>query len=302
MANSKKLISFITQNIEKYDINILDLSWPKRLNLSYCDLHLEAKFNGKVYEGRGTADDFDTALQIAFVESLERSVRETKNLETTNGLAGHSSLEEAIQSSKNELIERHIFLNYFKSALKFPQAKSYKTNNKINSIINYLKSNNVEVVVSIIEVNNEKHFCLVSLFGFNVAKKFGMIIGSALTNSEEKSVEKALTESIRFYVYIADNPEYGYYDENDFSSLTKPNFEDHGRLALNLDYAQWFKNTYFDERERSFIQINQDINIEVYNDIFTEDIPIKFVRACSPTMYDLYVGKQANDLKPHPFR
>ncbi len=283
-------------------MNILDLKWPERLNLNYCDLHLQAKFNNKTYEGHGTSDDFDTAMQIAFVECLERFVRELKDLETTNGLAGHISLEKAIRSSKNELIERHIFLKHFKSQSKFPRTNKYKTNERINSITSYLKSKNMEIVISIIDVNSAESFCLVTLLGFSSERKFGMILGSAFSDSEEYSIEKALIEALRFYIYVVDNPDYSDYDENEFLSLDKPNFEDHGRLALNLEYARWFKNTFIGEDERSNIDINEEINIDVYDSVINDDVPVKFVRASSSSLHNLYVGKQSDDLKPHPFR
>ncbi|MEK7358619.1 MAG: hypothetical protein AAB250_19390, partial [Bdellovibrionota bacterium] len=84
-----------------------------------------------------------------------------------------------------------------------------------------------------------------------------------------------------------------------------PSFEDHGRLALDSEYAKWFRDNLIqiDPNAQSYSETVSDIEYEIVNQSsLSGKAPLYFVRATSKNVHQLSCGISNLSKKPHPFR
>lgn len=305
MDDSKKLIEFIENSTDRLDLRVSEFTWMKGLGIPLADVavSISTKPWGKLV-GRGTSGSFHMALVKAFVEASERELIRERRWLSTNGVAGHTNLSEAMARAERELLERHIFLDYFLSGRRFRCRQIESSTDTGWKLLEYCNKQRVNHWCSTIEVPTKGTFALVILYGLNRPRPFGLIVGCALEESRDAAIEKALIEASRFLAFFEDTRSYSSISETQFRDIGSPTFEDHGRLGLDLEYGNWFLENYIENDGDAHSEFSpiRDVNFEIVDQRQSgTKAPIAFARATSQFAHVLSCGS-SDTTKPHPFR
>ena len=197
MANNKR-IELILKNASALDLKVKKLSWGELYYDRLVDFRISINLFGEIVTGTGIDCNEDMAFLKAFSEAVERSYCKKLNLRS-HGVSAHWSKEEAINCSKNELIERDIFLCHFLTGTAARRIQNDEVI-RLNSILSE-KSGRLKVYE--LTMLNGRHVILA------VGEKghIGSVIGVAANKKYELAVEKSILECLSRLDFELNNTE-----------------------------------------------------------------------------------------------
>jgi hypothetical protein len=248
MANENKAIAWLLSQSDRFDIKIEELSWIKRLFPGWTDICCSLTFGARSIVAWGAADSSDLALCKAFSEAAERGVFLTTASQTTNGFASHLDRDFSRANAAFELIERDLFLCHFltqtpfdlisktelEMAFWFRRAQMYAEELKLRLRYYYLGATGVLAVVD----------------GLESQLSCGFIVGTSFRSHFLEAALSATIEVMRRANFISKSRSNGESIDlslQEFLNLSQPKFSDHGRLGLNLEYAQKIRYLFPDQ-------------------------------------------------------
>jgi hypothetical protein len=296
MANSEDLILWLSANLDHLNFVSTKLKWIDDFKILQTDISSEFIFDNQLYIGRGTDLKSDTAILKSFSECIERFGVCYFNLQTTNGVACHPDLNIATQNAYEELIERHLFLNHFHSGIPF-----YKTKPTLILLKQFAKSfeilikENIELNFFLLLESSELYSVMVVASGFErTYLPWGYTFGMGTSKEVNIAFEKALIENLRklsFYIKLKSPIETLSLEK--FKSIPNPNFDSHGKLALDLDYAESIKFLFSETGFKSTSLNLGGVENAEYNlqqiELF-KDLPLALAKTTSVEAQSLYVG------------
>jgi hypothetical protein len=299
MANTYELMSWLSNNLDTINFKSTNLNWVKNFNLPYNDIHSEFKFGDKNYIGRGSDSSLDLAILKSFSECVERFGLTIFDIQTSNGVACHPELVNAKKNAFDELIERHLFLCHFHSSIPFKKIK-------IDTFLN-LEALNTKLISKKIDLNfftllesQDVYSVLCVANGLKRENPWGLTFGMGTDCTMKLAIEKALIENMRkVSYYLSSNDLIEKISLSDFNRLADYTFRDHGKLALDVNYAEsisyLFEENGFKKNrlqlksvDYTFYDLNQ---IKVF-----KEIPLSLVRCTSKEVQPLYVGPSETHL------
>jgi hypothetical protein len=288
VENSEKIIQWTLYNSSYLKLRVEYYSEVKVYSSSLFDIGLYITINQKEYFGRGTDSNEEIAYCKAFSEAVERSSLAIFNIKNTNGLAAHPILEEAQKNARNEVLERDAFFCAFLLKRGF---KPYRSN-LIKRCIYFIDQ---KIEINFYEMCRYKNevgiLCVAS--GKDYIVPFGSISGSAFGASESLVAEKALLEVVRVLTNICFTKEVKSLTITDFEKIEDVGFRDHGKLALDIEYAKKMHEIlnypYLDIRnawESHFSYESFDMK-----KFPLPDIPLFVVQATNNQLQNVFVGQ-----------
>lgn len=292
MDHSTELKLWFVQNIGRFDIQIERLTWLEQLMPGMVDVSVSLTLRGDKLFGLGFGEDEDLALTKALSEIFERVVLWDKRFKTSNGMAAHVSHELAFQSAVNEVRERDLFLCHFLSHTPFVKKRDdLVVEFGLQNLKDWFESRNVDF-----SLHPLGHSGFVAVLdGRRALLPFGFVFGAAVKNDPGAAALSASVEACRDGARIlggANKTGHEPLSLSDFLNLQAPNFSDHGRLALDLSYADSIR--WLIEESSEHVFDNGDIEVSVSPMICgapeLDGVPLVFARASSPDLQDMFLG------------
>lgn len=284
-------IALINKIKQKANIQFYENTYIKDINHTYSDYNSEINLNGRTYLGRGVSHSANLALTKALFESVERTLIPFNSLQTSSGVAVSSDLALSKQIAKNELIERHLFLNHWQKMIPFIKIDSSITKRLITEFYSkYSKTIQITFYRTIFLENNCCIICIISGLKYKNSP-FGAILGLAYKNDLQQSVLHAFFEALTHFSHDLENNKLS---ENlsieDFYKLNIHKFSDHGKLAKNVDYFSEFSKMFPNNYIKSMISISSTLNFNyiALKDPF--DLGLQAISCVSDDIIKLYCG------------
>ena len=294
--NKSPLYQYLLENRKDLNLRVKEHPWPKLYKNFQCfDYSVSLSWNGNSATGRGTDENEAVAFLKAGGEALERWGQKDYALQSSSGLAVHTNIQQALENSQNELIERDAFYYHFLSSDPFlitSETQSFSVTYK--SLINNLNKLGVELfIVELQSAIRKNRTVLVSAVGYNTLNSFGLVLGLASHLSFEKAAKQAMTECLRnlsphlFNLEKEDRPS----QEN-----KKLNFQ-RGRInylcAQQKGYGSFFKKKFLSSF--STLYKRKNISEKLFNSSFYDlrlpfSSKIKLARSQSKVLYKHYYG------------
>lgn len=284
------LDQWFATNAKRIDLQIHIFENESLSRFQINDIDSKIQIQGLDYLGRGTSKDVHLAMKKSCCEAVERFFLHKNIVATSNGFAVHISSEQALESARNELIERDLFLCHFLTQTPFE--KITIEDPWIVDIQSYLKAKDIELSFYSMGSINFVEGLLCSISGFQAKEPFGCILGSA-AGERNKIVMASFLEAFRNYSHL--NLKTAISLEQFLEkSTTRIDFIDHGNLSLNLEYAKnlieplLFVNGF--SVEETF---DLDLDIHYFDKADTpfNDAPLVVCRAISKNLQDMYTGE-----------
>ena len=295
MANKIRAVTWILENSEKLEISIKKLTWIEELLPGWTDVFCTFRKDKKILCGRGAAQDEDLALCKAFAEALERGALYDSDYMISSGFAAHTSVDAVERNARHELVERDHFLCHFLTGTPFQIIHPFQNDAKLTDSIQRW-TNKHKIILRFFRLAENGVLCLIN--GPGAITPFGMSSGTAIRETFFEAAISALIEASRTAAAFLSDPESAI-TIAEFNQLDKYNFHDHGRLALNLEYASnlaaLFPHTSIDPKlllhEHPSINTSE-IKVERINwKPFAENYcPFVFARASSKFAQNLWLG------------
>lgn len=299
------MIEFIRKYRDSLKINISRLSWPVKYNLPIYDYQFTfTKFN-QIFIGRGVSRIEEDALTKAVSESIERYLCKKFKFNNTSGLAVHKNDEAGIQVAKNELLERDLFFCHFLTKTKMKELNNQFLNESCHKLLDFFKTHGAHP--ALYKMGGEEMFAVCAIItGFEShLTRFGVIVGSACSNSYCMSAEKALYECMIDFISIIENGSKSI-PLKSFLKLNSPGPHSHLRLGRNCEYAKKFLGSYkIDFNFNSIKSGELDIKTSIIEEEFSS-LGLKFYVASGEQLQPLYFGQTSqsniNMLRLREFR
>ncbi|MBX3023094.1 MAG: YcaO-like family protein [Bdellovibrionales bacterium] len=233
MENQTRAINWILTNSATLSLTIESTSWIRDIFPMASDVHCTMTVDGRRIDSWGWENSEDLALCKAFSEGLERIVFLQSGQKTSNGFASHIHQEAAHKNAKMEVVERDLFLCHYLTGTpmhSFLPPEEWLWIDAVNSW-----SNERKIETTFFNIANICMVCVIT--GHKSQTPFGMTIGSSANENIEFAAQSSFVEAARqATVFISRaNPDDALSIQS-FQSLEKPNFTDHGRLALHIEY------------------------------------------------------------------
>lgn len=289
MEDSEKVIEWSIENSEALSLKAEFYTGIHKYLPNIVDVGISIRIDGKSFYGRGTDYLERVAYCKAFSEAIERAAMNSFQIENSNGLAVHYSIEKAKKNAKYELLERDAFLCKFllNSGLK-------KINSNFKVLIKRLKDQGIDL--NFFEMcrahDNVGILCVAN--GGRREIPFGSIIGTSYDDNYNLAEEKSLIEVLRTLSHLDSKKEVGSLSEEEFLLLENINFSHHGQLALNIQYSNKLcniiNNPIINVESNS---VDHDFTYECYdlNKIGIQGLPLFLIQAKNSNLQQLYVGK-----------
>lgn len=298
MNNDFLAIQWILANADKLDLSVDAYKWDLPFESKIFDCKVRIKVHGQIREGRGSAHTEEHALLKAFSEAVDRVVfYDTKKYPTTNGLAVHTSIEDAIRSARCELIERDCLFCHYLTKTPFKPVSMNLTKLGFNSeIFNFLKQHKIEFKLAKMQSLTGSHSFIFMAHGLHSPKRLGLMFGMGCNLSPHDAVKSAVFEGLRHVISSVTASQLPIITEKDFFALTYWGPDEHMALANGLTYAEsvapLFFNTSDEIMESKESQLTFDSipyeQIQLTGEL--EDSPFFAVKAYSEKLQDIYFG------------
>lgn len=290
MVHQTELTYWFLRNADRFKIRIEHLGWIESLIPSMTDVCVRLEFDGCEWSGWGYGESEDEALTKALAEAIERIVMQEYRFQTSNGLAAHMTFEDAAESALGELRERDLVLCHFYTRTPFVRAEITSESGLVG-IEKWFKNHGIQFFLYHLGSRG-----FVSLLdGRHAPVPFGFIIGAAIKKDPRRSALSAAIEAARRgYWILMNNKCIRATSLDEFWKIERPNFSDHGRLALDLEYAENI-SYLFDSNFGMISPDNDDLRFEIREVQLRapefKDCPLRFAKASSPDMQDLFLGE-----------
>jgi hypothetical protein len=290
VENTQKIIDWSIKYSEQLHLKAEYYTSIKKVMPDHFDIGVSIVVNDKKYAGRGTDKIEEIAYLKALSESIERSLLPIFNIENSNGLAVHHSLDQAKLNARNELIERDAFFCRYllKSGMK-------KIQFEITEAEKYFKNENIDISYYEMCHYQDGYGVLCVADGVSHKRPFGLVMGTSFRSEVEVAKNQAFNEALRTVLSTVAKKESESISIEEFSKMNDDqiNFRDHGRLSLNLEYSKYFKDLLNNEIIALKDNIDHDdFSYEVLDNalIPIPELPLLAVRANHPKLQQLYTG------------
>lgn len=292
MANIQILKNWATDNLSQSNCTIKNLNWVDDYKLEFTDVHLEIVLEDRTYIGRGSDLIPDIAIYKALSESIERYALSKLNFKNSNGLACHYDLEKSKSNALNEKIERHLFLCHFHSSIPFKKITHHEFFQKHKNTIEIISQKKCELRFYHMLDSNKLHSVLCVTSGFFRNEPFGYVLGMGTEQNIFSAMEKSFLENLRKLSFFLNTDTKGL-SYSEFINCEVYDFNFHGKLGLNIDYANSIK-FLFEKDGYASQQIFYDVEYQVFDlskiEILNK-IPLFLAFADSKQLFDIYLGK-----------
>jgi hypothetical protein len=287
MDDEKTIIGWLLSQINTLEIQVERLSYLNDMLPGYFDVVVHAQHEDRKLSGWGFGENEAIALTKAIAEVIERISLFEGKFENSNGIAAHKNFVHAASSAKRELLERDLLLCHFFSKTPFEIAdhSSYG----LESVQQWYLKHRVDF--SLFRLGPDGFLAL--LDGRKAIRPFGFKIGVAVKDSLKASAISAAIEASRTGYKIVNSPKIDSISLSEFRKHNSYSFYDHGRLALDLSYAQQI-SFLFEAAQQKVPETNfapavsvQDLDLKHPK---LKDCPLKFARATSPDVQQLFLG------------
>lgn len=221
-------------NRTELDVRVKNCTWIRQVFPDWYDLDVSIKVAGKVFFGRGSDRNADTALSKAFCEAVERSVCHTHGISSL-GVAGHITANDAKKNAKLEYIERRAIFHHFSKGLRpeeipvnFEIQNRYREHG-INLNLFRLESKEAAVI-----------FCIAN--GLECPTPFGGILGLGADMDNESAAKKTIIECLRNLEAFIAAPSKSMSYEN-FKAIPRPDGRERQALLQDRDYFRTLMNS-----------------------------------------------------------
>ncbi|MFZ4402870.1 MAG: YcaO-like family protein [Pseudobdellovibrionaceae bacterium] len=306
MAHAISALSWLYQQ-DDIQITSKDLTWIQNVFPGWVDVFSKIEINGTSVSGWGADQDPTTALTKSIAECLERYVlHKNKNFLTSNGMAAHTGPEKARLNAGFELLERDLFLCHFYT--QTPLAPFAEQNLNAYPWISSAKkfAEDIRFRMTFYRLGPSGAVCTLDCMQSN--EPLGYVISSAYKSTVEESLRSSFIESARRAFLLNDkdkinsSPSITALALADFLQIPQPTFGDHGRLALDPNYASQYLNPLFRNLDSGpqmdVVEIHfSDLNIEMipWCSPHSSPCPFYFARATSTKVQNLFLGQPTNN-------
>ena len=291
MANAKELMAWFLKNAHPLQAKVEKLNWIQEFSPDLTDVAVEIVINDIKWTGWGIGQTQELACVKALAEALERAMMQENKIENSNGMAAHLSYELAQKNAIQELIERDLFLCHFYTHSPLNRAPdNLVTKVGLSSYREWLNAHQIDL--SLYWLTDSGVVCCVD--GRRAHSPFGYIIGAALKDDLYTSVKSAIFETARAsFNFIKNKKMTSSLTIEEFAKLPSKNFADHGRLALDISYANTI-SWLFDSNtkilnNRKLLKIRTETLLS--SNPILRSCPLHFVRASSIEMQSLFIGE-----------
>jgi len=281
MVDQKDLTDWILNHREALKLEITETLWPEKYEIDLCDTRAQIKIEDKTYFGSGSDNIKDLAILKSFSEAVERFYLLKSKLKTSNGISCHINYDLAFQTSKNELLERDLFLCHFLTKTPFlpvsppPEFSAKFLTSRLKSQFE-LEKIEIDFFTSNRKMKNVE-FLVRAINGLNCIKPFGLIIGSAAKTEFNfqyglhELFEKSFIEAMRQFDFHYNMNPIQTLSINEFSKLKVQTFNDHAKLGLSTDYAnkiQFLFDRSFELTKKASMPKSLDVKEMNSNDLY----------------------------------
>ncbi len=286
MAHPQKLKSWILSAAASKSIRVEQGTWISEFFPTFADISATTNINGEEIAGSAFGENEDLALTKAIAEMLERAIIREHAFPNSNGTAAHITAEAAAIHATQELQERDLFLCHFLT--RTPFAAISQPGRKTHMFTQWLQHHKVKL--SLYELGSTGALCLID--GRSAAKPFGFIISTSLNETrDEATLSTVLSAGRRAHRILTQNQPLQSLTLNEFSKIDRPNFQHHGQLALNIDYANSIAYLFANGSPAGAQpQVNPEIETLMSKKPLLADCPLVVTRATSPDVQNLFIG------------
>ena len=286
--------SWIIANAEALHLQLKEYTWPKKWWPGIYDLSATILIDGQEFIGRGTDYNSNTTTRKAIVEALERFVSKSNGCASSNGIAAHIDRKNAILAAKYELIERDLFLMHFLSMRSFSNLDSKCLMNFPKFLQENLSKQNVNIYYrTLVDQENTKGVIAIAT-GFKCKKPWGLCFGMSVDTDFKRATEKAAIECLRHVIPLLQEDEVPTpHTLASFKNTKSITVEDHFRLGLNIDYAQWFFEHFLENPTEHPRSIGREPCFEFSDLTFSASVskpPLHVAMCKSKDLQDLFFG------------
>lgn len=293
MESLGKIDGWILNNSNLLNLQVRIFENDLLAHFGINDIDVTVTINGKTIAGRGTDFDQNIALKKALSEAIERYFLSTNRFPTSNGMAAHTSIPLATNSAKSELIERDLFFCHFLTGTPFFEI--FPSDKYLIPVKEHLNKSNVSIQFYSLGNIGHTECILCSISGLMCNNPFGYIFGTA-AGAFNDSVRSSFLEAIRNFANLKIENSISLKDFDLIAKSRHIQFEEHGNLALDVEYAQIFQEIFFPQNVSQKPAQNASVldniivdNIDTKGSLF-EDSPFVVVRAHSDLLQDLFLG------------
>lgn len=302
MADETRAIAWLLSQANELEITIESLSWINDLFPGWSDISCSFQLKSRKIVAWGADPAPDRALCKAFSEATERGVFLCSLSDTTNGFASHINQHDAQRNAIRELQERDLFLCHFLTNMPFPPIMTKNLLNEVPLLAHALslaKNLNVRLRYYALGIDG----VLAVADGLENLHPWGIIIGTGYKEDYTQSAVMATIEAMRSVVSFIRSCQHGDIGQSltlqEFLDLPSPTFLDHGKLALNVEYARsiyhLFPETSNNDQVTPKIQglELESIEVETLRWPYTDGTrcPFYFARAKSQMAQPLFLGR-----------
>lgn len=298
MADQSRAITWALAHASTLRLTIERFGWIEDLMPGWTDVHCTIEAHGQTLHGWGAGATDDLALCKALAEALERAVLLSTNAQNSSGFAAHLTPQGARQNALRELVERDLFLCHFYTRTPLSAFVSQIENCMwLEKSQAWAKQNGLNI--QFYHLGNAGAVCAVS--GTSIQRPFGFVIGASVKDDTEQSALSALIEAARRSVrYLLRQSSSDALSLSGFLALKHPTFNDHGRLALDLDYASKVASLFAHEPPSNLSHKDLQIPEVKVNDLnwpdqSMQDCPFYFAQAVSSDSQSLFIGEPSVD-------
>ncbi len=289
MAN--KLYNLIENLTIKNQLKVFENSYIKAVDSNYCDISSEIVVDGHKYYGRGIDTNPDIAVKKAVFESIERSLIDFNKLENSNGIALSDLKHGAMESAKNEVLERHLFLYHWHNQLPYLYFENSLTIQlKKKFYLSFPSTIKIQFFHTLSWQLSSCYICVIT--GSEHIQRFGCIIGMGFNIDLNKSILHSFFEALSSLSHELNSGSIAQsHSLDEFSDIKNPSFKDHGKLAKNWPYFKKFQFLFPDSEKKLNMHDINSCDLFQFKDL---KIPVECelygIRCSNDSLFTLYTG------------
>lgn len=276
MANNERLNQWVLSTAKDLNLRVTKLDWIDSYYKGYTDIVVKIEIDSKIYEGRGSDIDSNTALMKGVTEAIERFVCRANNISSV-GVAGHYDMDAAKENSLLEFIERSVI------AAHFNQKNAMLLNSTDSVSIKTKDFGKVDLKFHQFRMNTPKnYFGIFTLAeGINTGFKIGGIMGASVERQLEDAIRKSSIECLRNVAALSMHSRASIsFDQ--FIKIERPTSEDSQNLLFDKQYCQSLIQAFSKSNVGHSVP---DLNLHTlifedlqYSSSVLTNCPLKFIR------------------------
>jgi hypothetical protein len=236
-AENSALI-WILNKAQEWEIQFeLNQQLVEHFNIHLYSCHLR-KF-GHLAIGFGADHNRRRAQLKAAMESLERRLVIDNSWKHSSGTSLHIDPHIAREKAINEALERDAFFCHFYTQTSFGLLDDCKLSDEWSDL---LKKRNLIGELRRLHSHGDINVVVAALR--DEERKIGICIGLGANQSAKKAAIHAQNECLSFYSYLVSSKSPVSFNINQFRSKEDWSVFDHGHLGKDIEYGEWFWDTY----------------------------------------------------------